>query len=178
MEESQLFSVFKRIRNLPSAEKVNIIIGEASYPVNKSYAAALSPYFYEKLKNNPSLNQITLNNIKDGKNFQQFLNNEKIETSFLLKIGIALGNKEIIEIWKKQEGPLNKMNCIKRLVQIISNSGSNVIPNEYLGNLNKNNQTPLHYAAENDSIKIGQLLISKGAYINAKDIIYQITKLL
>ena len=43
-------------------------------------------------------------------------------------------------------------------------------------NLNKNNETPLHYAAENDSIKIGELLISKGADINAIDIIYQIMK--
>ena len=42
-------------------------------------------------------------------------------------------------------------------------------------NLNKNNKTPLHYAAENDLIKIGELLLSKGADINAKDIIYQIT---
>ena len=40
-------------------------------------------------------------------------------------------------------------------------------------NLNLNNKTPLHYAAENDSIKIGELLISAGADINAKDIIYQ-----
>ena len=43
-------------------------------------------------------------------------------------------------------------------------------------NLNKNNRTPLHYAAEKDSIKIGELLISKGADINAKNIIYQIIK--
>ena len=43
-------------------------------------------------------------------------------------------------------------------------------------NLNKNNSTPLHIAAEKDFIKIGELLISKGADINAKDIIYQITK--
>ena len=43
-------------------------------------------------------------------------------------------------------------------------------------NLNLNNQTPLHIAAERDSTKIGELLISKGADINAKDIIYQITK--
>ena len=42
-------------------------------------------------------------------------------------------------------------------------------------NLNKNNKTPLHYAAENDSIKIGELLISKGADMNAKTIIYQIS---
>ena len=42
-------------------------------------------------------------------------------------------------------------------------------------NLNKNNRTPLHIAALNDSIKIGELLISKGADINAKNIIYQIT---
>ena len=42
-------------------------------------------------------------------------------------------------------------------------------------NLNKNNRTPLHIAAYNDSIKTGELLISKGADINAKDIIYQIT---
>ena len=42
-------------------------------------------------------------------------------------------------------------------------------------NLMKNNKTPLHSAAINDSNKIGELLISKGADINAKDIIYQIT---
>ena len=43
-------------------------------------------------------------------------------------------------------------------------------------NLNKNNRTPLHIAAENYSIKIGELLISKGADINAKNVIYQIMK--
>ena len=42
-------------------------------------------------------------------------------------------------------------------------------------NFNKNNQTPLHIAAQNNRIKMGELLISKGADINAKDIIYQIT---
>ena len=42
--------------------------------------------------------------------------------------------------------------------------------------LNKNNETLLHISAENDSIKIGELLISKGADINAKDIIFQIIK--
>ena len=41
-------------------------------------------------------------------------------------------------------------------------------------NLNKNNRTPLHYASIFDCIKIGELLISKGADINVKDIIYQI----
>ena len=40
-------------------------------------------------------------------------------------------------------------------------------------NLNKNNTAPLHIAAMNDCIKIGELLISKGADINAKNIIYQ-----
>ena len=39
-------------------------------------------------------------------------------------------------------------------------------------NLNKNNETPLHIAAMNDSNKMGELLISKGADINAKDIIH------
>ena len=43
-------------------------------------------------------------------------------------------------------------------------------------NLNKYNITPLHFAAENDSIKTGELLISKGADINEIDIIYHITK--
>ena len=36
------------------------------------------------------------------------------------------------------------------------------------------NWTPLHYAAYNNSKEIGEVLISKGADINAKDIIYQI----
>ena len=41
-------------------------------------------------------------------------------------------------------------------------------------NLNKNNWTPLHYAAQYDSNKIGEILISKGADIKAKNIIYRI----
>ena len=40
-------------------------------------------------------------------------------------------------------------------------------------NLNKNNQTPLHIAAIYKSSKIGEILISAGADINAKDTIYQ-----
>ena len=40
-------------------------------------------------------------------------------------------------------------------------------------NLNKHNWTPLHYAVYKDSNKIFELLISKGADINAKNIIYQ-----
>ena len=43
-------------------------------------------------------------------------------------------------------------------------------------NLNKNNKIPLHIAAEKDSLKIGELLISKGADINSIDVIYQIMK--
>ena len=41
-------------------------------------------------------------------------------------------------------------------------------------NLNKNNKTPLHIAAKKDSIKIGELLISKWADINSKDVISHI----
>ena len=40
-------------------------------------------------------------------------------------------------------------------------------------NLNKNNKTPFDIAIENKSDKIFEILISKGADINAKDIIYQ-----
>ena len=40
-------------------------------------------------------------------------------------------------------------------------------------NLIKYNETPLHKAAYQDSIRIGELLISKGADINAKAIIHQ-----
>ena len=41
-----------------------------------------------------------------------------------------------------------------------------------LRKFNKKNKTPLHYAIEKNSKEIGELLISKGADINAKDIIY------
>ena len=41
-------------------------------------------------------------------------------------------------------------------------------------NLNKNNETPLLIAIDNKLYKIGEILISKGADINVKDIIYQI----
>ena len=34
--------------------------------------------------------------------------------------------------------------------------------------------TPLHYAAKKNSKEIGELLISNGADINAKDTIYQL----
>ena len=40
-------------------------------------------------------------------------------------------------------------------------------------NLNTNNETPLHIAIEKNLDKMGELLISKGADINAKDIIHQ-----
>ena len=40
-------------------------------------------------------------------------------------------------------------------------------------NLNVNNQTPLHLALYKESNTIGEILISKGADINAKNIIYQ-----
>ena len=43
-------------------------------------------------------------------------------------------------------------------------------------NLNINNMTPLHIAVQKDLITLIELLISKGADMNAKDIIYQITK--
>ena len=43
-------------------------------------------------------------------------------------------------------------------------------------NLNINNKTPLHIALENQSDTIGELLLSKGADINKKAIIYQIMK--
>ena len=39
--------------------------------------------------------------------------------------------------------------------------------------LDTNNRTPLHIAAEKNLNKIGEILISSGADINAKDIIYQ-----
>ena len=38
--------------------------------------------------------------------------------------------------------------------------------------LNQKNQTALHIAAKNNLREMGQLLISKGADINAKDIFY------
>ena len=39
-------------------------------------------------------------------------------------------------------------------------------------NYNKNYRTPLHYVLTYHFDKMGELLISKGADINAKDIIY------
>ena len=39
--------------------------------------------------------------------------------------------------------------------------------------LNKANVTPLHFAAVKNLKEMGELFISKGADINARDIIYQ-----
>ena len=38
--------------------------------------------------------------------------------------------------------------------------------------MDKKNQTALYYAAKNNSVDIAELLISKGADINARDRIY------
>ena len=43
---------------------------------------------------------------------------------------------------------------------------------------NQKNKTPLHYAAEKNSKEIGELLISKGANMNEKDINYLNIKIL
>ena len=42
-----------------------------------------------------------------------------------------------------------------------------------LRHLKKKNKTPLHYAAISNSKEIAELLISKGADFDAKDIIFQ-----
>ena len=52
---------------------------------------------------------------------------------------------------------------IENLINMLSNK---------LKELSQKNRTPLHFAAEKNSKEIGQLLISKGADINAIDIIY------
>ena len=44
--------------------------------------------------------------------------------------------------------------------------------------MNKKNRTPLHWAAIYNSKEIGEILISKGADINAKDINYQNIRIL
>ena len=44
--------------------------------------------------------------------------------------------------------------------------------------MNKKNRTPLHYSTINNSKEIGEILISKGADINAKDLIYLNIKVL
>ena len=44
--------------------------------------------------------------------------------------------------------------------------------------MNKKNKTPLHIALEKNSKEIGEILISKGADINAKDINYQNMRIL
>ena len=41
--------------------------------------------------------------------------------------------------------------------------------NNYIRKFKKKNKTPLHIAIENNAKDIGELLISKGAIINAKD---------
>ena len=40
--------------------------------------------------------------------------------------------------------------------------------------MSQKNKMPLHYAVENNSKEIGEILISKGADVNAMGIIYQI----
>ena len=44
--------------------------------------------------------------------------------------------------------------------------------------LNQKNRTPLHYALDKDSQAIGELLISKGAYIKDYDIYLNINIIL
>ena len=65
------------------------------------------------------------------------------------------------------------INAKNILHQNINSSSSIIIIQSKERNLNMNNKTPLDYAAINNSIKVGELLISKGADINAKDILHQ-----
>ena len=68
------------------------------------------------------------------------------------------------------------INAIDIIYQITINTFLIILKQIKERNINKNKKTPLHFAASKDSNKIGELLISKGADINAIDIIYQITK--
>ena len=59
------------------------------------------------------------------------------------------------------------------LLQNINSSFSIIVIQSKERNLNINNQKPLHFAVQNDSINMMELLISKGADINAKIVFHQ-----
>ena len=65
---------------------------------------------------------------------------------------------------------INAKNVIRQYII----SSFSIIMKQIKGrNLNKNNYTPLHSAVHHYSVRMGELLISKGADINVKSIIHQ-----
>ena len=65
-----------------------------------------------------------------------------------------------------------KGNNLKGVFILISDRTDINAKNIMYQTCHEKNFTPLHYASETDSDKIGELLISKGALIDVKDIIY------
>ena len=80
----------------------------------------------------------------------------------------ANNSKEMCELLISKGADINAKNII--YWKIILLFKIKVIYNNQR-KFNQQNGTPLHYAAEKNSKEIGELLISKGADINAKTII-------
>ena len=101
---------------------------------------------------------------------QIYESNIKYNNQTPLQIALARDSNKIMELFISKGIDINAKDII---YQNIISSFLIITIEIKKWNLNKNNKTPLHYASMGNSNKIGELLISKGANINAKDNIYQ-----
>ena len=123
-------------------------------------------YVLSKLDETDYYNQIS---IYIESNFEKYINQSGLDDDVV---------KNLITIENVKE---NTQKILNNMYDETQETINNEVLEQNLRNnienyLNKNNLTPLHRAAANGSNKIGELLISKGAGINTKDIIYQIMK--
>ena len=145
----------------------------------------------EKLKDSNEIYDILLKKglyIKSKDNFFQvmmiiILNKiikykwRKIWLKNIIPLHIAVKNKstKIFEILIRKGADIKTEDIFWEIIMI---KQIFIMESKRWRKFNKTNRTPLHYAAENNSVEIGDILISKGADVNAKDIIYQVLKIL
>ena len=104
-----------RLDQIESKEKINIITNEMTYTINKSFAAAISPIFFQAIKENPMIQEIYL---PINENIKEFFKGKSIDRELFLAMSIILDNNDFYQK-SKEENKINKENIINRFMTFV-----------------------------------------------------------
>ena len=105
-----------RLTQIDSNEKINIVSDNMICPINKSLAIAISPIFFQAIKENPMIQQISL---PINENIKEFFNGKSINKELFFIMSIVLDNKDLLK-QSKRVITIDPNNAINHLIKFIN----------------------------------------------------------
>ena len=110
---------FIRLAQIETNERITITSNKMNCSVSKLLTGAISPIFFQAIKNNPTLKEIHL---PINENIKEFFEGKSIDPELFLKMSIILDNQDFIKMWKITN-EFNIDNVLKLLMAFIKNNG-------------------------------------------------------